>query len=503
MTQFTRKNAWNQGGTFENPDLLWYAKGVGVMQERALNDPTSWWFFAAIHGEYVSPENREPAFPGWQAIPGPPVVPTEPLPSQELFDLYWNQCQHQSWYFIPWHRGYLIALEAHIRAAVVSLGGPEDWALPYWNYFGPNDEYKMPPAFAQPTLPDGTNNPLFVKARYGPQDDGDIYITSQVTAKCQTEPVYTNSYGGPRITSFWHGGGTSGLLEANPHNLVHVDVGGDGEPFGLMSDPGTAGLDPIFYLHHCNIDRMWAAWNQVGHANPSDPAWLQGPAAHGDRAFAMPLPSGEPWLYTPGDMTRLEALDFRYDDLTTGLPSQVSDRLANRLRFLGVVPDEDLPLQGGQMEHEEQAELLGAQDGALRITSSGARAKVKLDVPAQQQMTTSFRAASEASPPDRVYLRLENVRGDRDALKLNVTVNQQDAGPVALFGLRRATLKDGPHGGGGLTFELEITHIMDKLFLDQALDAAALDVRIEPNHAVPESSNLTVGRVSVYRVGQS
>ena len=32
MATFTRNNAWNNNGTFDNQDLLWYAKGVGVMQ---------------------------------------------------------------------------------------------------------------------------------------------------------------------------------------------------------------------------------------------------------------------------------------------------------------------------------------------------------------------------------------------------------------------------------------------------------------------------------------
>jgi tyrosinase len=102
----------------------------------------------------------------------------------------------------------------------------------------------------------------------------------------------------------------------------------------------------------------------------------------------------------------------------------------------------------------------------------------------------------------RVYLQLENVRGTRDAYKLDVSVNQQHAGTVALFGLRRATLKDGQHGGGGLTFVLDITNIIDNLFLDNALDADSLDVRIVPNQAVPDSAEITVGRVSVYRQGR-
>jgi len=68
MATYTRANAWNNGGTFANTDLLWYAKGVGVMQARQLSDSASWWFFAAIHGEYLT----EGQFPGWGSLPSPP-----------------------------------------------------------------------------------------------------------------------------------------------------------------------------------------------------------------------------------------------------------------------------------------------------------------------------------------------------------------------------------------------------------------------------------------------
>jgi tyrosinase len=46
----------------------------------------------------------------------------------------WNQCQHQGWYFVPWHRGYVFAFEAIIAKTIKDLGGPADWTLPYWNY---------------------------------------------------------------------------------------------------------------------------------------------------------------------------------------------------------------------------------------------------------------------------------------------------------------------------------------------------------------------------------
>ncbi len=506
MSSYTRTNAWNNGGTFDNPTLLWYAKGVGVMQSRALNDSSSWWFFAAIHGEYIG----ESGYPGWGSIPAPPQVPTSPMPSQSDQEKFWDQCQHQSWYFPPWHRGYLLALEAQVREAVISLGGPSDWALPYWDYFGPGDEFEIPPAFTEQNLPDGSPNPLFVNARYGPNSDGNIFIPiPPVSQNCENNTLYTGSntqtrppgFGGPS-TGFSHSGGMSGNLESNPHNQVHVDVGGnspDGDIWGLMSDPGIAALDPIFYIHHCNIDRMWAAWNDKGNGNPTDPNWLSGPAASGEREFIMPMPYGD-WVYTPADVNSLSQLDYTYDDMSTAFVApRPSENLALRLKKLGAARPAET-VSGADMDSE--LELVGANDKALKIKSSGARATVNLDSGVQDKLTSSLAEASEASLPDRVYLQLENVRGNRDSYKLDVSVNQQKAGTVALFGLRRASQPDGEHGGEGLNFMLDITEVIDNLFLSNTLDEGALDVRIVPNQAVTDSSDLSVGRVSVYRQGR-
>ena len=153
------------------------------------------------------------------------------------------------------------------------------------------------------------------------------------------------------------------------------------------------------------------------------------------------------------------------------------------------------------MESLGDMELVGANDEPLRVESSGARTTVRLAPEVQRKVSASLAEASEANLPDRIYLQLENVRGNRDAYKLNVSVNQQNAGTVPLFGLRRATLKDGEHGGEGLTFVLDITDIIDNLFLNNALNEGSLDVRIVPNHAVAENAELSIGRVSVYRQG--
>lgn len=108
-----------------------------------------------------------------------------------------------------------------------------------------------------------------------------------------------------------------------------------------------------------------------------------------------------------------------------------------------------------------------------------------------------------ATPPDRVFLKLENVRGTGDAQRLDVTVNGTPAGTVSLFGLRKASLVDGHHGGSGLTFRLEITDIMDTLHLQDALAVASLDVQIKSGEELDASESISIGRVSINRLTQS
>jgi tyrosinase len=58
----------------------------------------------------------------------------------------------------------------------------------------------------------------------------------------------------------------------SPHNSIHLAVGGcdlptyDRSPIpganGDMGENDTAGLDPIFYFHHCNIDRIFWLWQK-------------------------------------------------------------------------------------------------------------------------------------------------------------------------------------------------------------------------------------------------
>ena len=256
-----RKDVWQLPAN--DKTLFWYGEAITVLKAKPIADLASWWSLAAMHGI-----DRQL----WIDLNY--LAPDATLPFDPDVEGFWNQCQHGSWYFLSWHRAYLAAFEAIVLDAIVKKGGPSDWALPYWNYDPTKpDTLKFPTAFASEFLDDGSKNPLWVKERYGRTGNGNITIrpTDVPVAQLWEEPEFfnepedlPNSFGGTR-TAFQHGGRGSGLLEQRPHGPVHVFVGGTKEGTdpdilknnGLMAMFETAGLDPIFWLHHSNIDRLW------------------------------------------------------------------------------------------------------------------------------------------------------------------------------------------------------------------------------------------------------
>jgi tyrosinase len=314
-------------GDIWNPTTLWYAKAVQALNTRALTDKTGWLYLAAIHGFDTA------LWQGFNLIDGGTA-----LPQQAEQDAYWNQCQHQSWYFLPWHRAYLLTFEDILRAWITAQpDGPQDWALPYWNYSAPvsaanPNPLAIPDAFTAQLLPDGTPNPLLVPARFGAAvADQDAVLSN--TLSHQTfigEQEGTNSgFGGPQ-TPFSHAGEDGGWLEDQPHNPVHVDVGGQDQNGngGLMTDPRSAAADPIFWVHHANIDRLWEVWlrRNTADANPTDPAWLSGPT---DQPFRLYDATGADRPSNPQDVIGLIGTTYTYDDLSD--PLEGMTRRGNRL----------------------------------------------------------------------------------------------------------------------------------------------------------------------------
>ena len=165
-----RRNIYDLGSDWAEP-ILWYVRAVKAMKSRDLDENTSWLFYSGIYGYNCGLWDFHRLIPAGQSEP-----------SQAVQDKFWNQCQHGTWYFLPWHRGYGLALEAVLLNRIKAQNGSYDtWAMPYWNYFktGQND---LPPAFASPDWPDGQGGPLFVQARFGPFNDGHVFVPLNVVA---------------------------------------------------------------------------------------------------------------------------------------------------------------------------------------------------------------------------------------------------------------------------------------------------------------------------------
>jgi tyrosinase len=176
--------------------------------------------------------------------------------------------------FLPWHRAYLLDLERELQMIDPSV------ALPYWRFDEP-----APRLFDREFI--GVSNDGRVE--FVPGHPLELWRTDledgiRRTPRFDTKESLTN----PGTTDFPLNsqdatlllGGTGNLyatfrqdMEVNPHNRAH------GNFRGFLSDPHTAAKDPLFFLLHANIDRLWALWQSGGpqqqlprRFDPKDPA---------------------------------------------------------------------------------------------------------------------------------------------------------------------------------------------------------------------------------------
>jgi tyrosinase len=80
-------------------------------------------------------------------------------------------------------------------------------------------------------------------------------------------------------------------MEGNPHGSAHVSFGGS------ISSIPTAAKDPLFFMLHANVDRLWAKWQaQFGRFNPTQGKSFDTNAAGGGNRIGHNLPDSMwPW----------------------------------------------------------------------------------------------------------------------------------------------------------------------------------------------------------------
>jgi len=258
-----------------------YRRAITAMKRLPQTDPRSWTAMARVHNRF---------------------------------------CSHSNWYILPWHRAYLTSFERVCR----QLSGDNNFRVPYWDW---TVSRQIPPVFSE-QMHGGQPNALFLPTRTSPpfpdpQDPANPYRTRSpndsipdfavgptVIESALREPNFER-FGGSRprqgatlqntLDPAWQRRfGIAGPLESNPHNFVHGFVGGT---MGSYLSP----LDPLFWCHHANLDRLWWRWVRPGFANPTNVLWLNfqftGQFVNGN---------GTAWNPRVRDLLNVNALGYTY-----------------------------------------------------------------------------------------------------------------------------------------------------------------------------------------------
>lgn len=229
-------------------------------------------------------------------------------------NIHFNRCPHSAPYFLAWHRGYLYHFERQLRA----VSGDTQLVLPYWDY------YANPVLPSEFTDPNG-GNPLYIQR-----------VNTNVRQALTMTPFSPTLINFPRGMAY----AFEPVFEDAPHNPVHDIIG---NWMAAMRSP----TDPIFWLHHANVDRLWVAWVNAGAGRrmpaPTQSYWsgyhiytsslkLRRSSTYGTRTslgysyqnetFPSRLPLAQ---LAPANVHRVQATP---EDLQQGLPPVGSFRLA-------------------------------------------------------------------------------------------------------------------------------------------------------------------------------
>jgi tyrosinase len=531
MVTAMRRAAWRDGaGSGWHDDLVWYAAAIHRMRALtpgldefleilrdaltgaigATDDPVG--EMAAIAQHWDNPRSL-----GHQAQVHGTFVEKPDWPSHQGQLALWQECAHNHWFFLPWHRAYLVEFEAVVREHIRELGGPgDDWALPYWNY---SDHAADPRRLGLPlplrgdTLPDGVDvpgvdpaadgtrpNPLFNPTRLGPDEPAPNDVGWASATLALLRPHYANqqdtgrvSFGGgvlenPDNEALFHDSSQEiGQLDVQPHGAVHVQVN------GAMALFQTAALDPVFWLHHCNIDRLWETYaHELGHGYPFENGVGVGTPAHESwttRNFRFLRPDGSIRTWTAPDVLDIGALGYAYDTATPPPlpPVPLLPPAGSEVDPFGV--DDPLPepvAEAGPVSLAEELEvtLVGGgdadQDLGVDAFPDDARWVLRFD---------GIRSARPAPTSYHVYLGLQP--GD-DARPDDT---DRYAGLLTLFGVYEASRDDGSSAADGQSRRLDVTAQVR----EQAATLRPLAVRIRLTPVNPDR-DLSGARLSVGRI---
>lgn len=422
--------------------------------------------------------------------------PNDPLNWRNQALIHLNHCTHGAIDFVHWHRWYLSYFEKICGALI----GKPNFALAYWNWEEATSNVPNP-FFDQQLL-----NVTYWKDPSNAQSDN--WSPARITtvgirgiARGQTMlsmPRYSRNFNRARLSGISAQRDFeifTNQLESGPHGSAHLAVGlTSSAPFGHMSD-GVSSLDPIFWLHHCNIDRIWGEWEAAGNVT-SDPGNSYAnnffdenrkPVQNANSTGAIPLSS----------------FDYTYDTLE----SSVVTSNARRLQLEGLVGGEESPL--ARLKLTKPRTLASAKaTGELKIN---AITTVPVEIPNLVNTlgeTRVFRAPEpfglprNAIEPTRLVAKIEGVVPPKDpAVSVGVFVNcpyltpdtpsydPTSAGVITFFGV---------HADHQRTYYVDLSDALRTLGAEGRIATNKVSVQLLPvGLAESTPSDITLGQPKV------
>lgn len=234
--------------------------------------------------------------------------------------------------FLPWHRAFLFDFEYRLQQAMDDF----TFGLPYWDWTDSRSVWtdnlmggEGVPVISGPFTPsqwstideNGRETDGLVRV-FGHDDWKNLPTMTDVQRL-----FYYSIYDTPPYTTTSRNSFRNALegysskpfdpsdletIRTITHNLVHAWVGGPG---GQMSEVRIAPNDPIFFLHHCNVDRIWAQWQSI-HPTSSYLPINGGPEGHNLDDFMFPWNAGK-MTRKPSEMLSPRELGYSYDEYYT------------------------------------------------------------------------------------------------------------------------------------------------------------------------------------------
>lgn len=245
-------------------------------------------------------------------------------------------CAHGIQEFPSWHRVYVYFFEKALQEI-----DPEVM-LPFWNQFSQSSkENGLSRVFTKRKIDliDGTSisNPL---RKYTLQDSVANYPAGTVTDRLSDNlasylssehPIYVKRALEQKDYERFSNHSSSNWSLESAHDNVHVYIG------GFMSDPTTAGFDPIFWLHHCFIDYLFWIWqvknNQTSKLNTNRGTYK-----------LIPFKNHQNQFYTVQETTNIANFFYNYPEFDlklVGLESRNARRQFANLRSIPLLSKDE------------------------------------------------------------------------------------------------------------------------------------------------------------------